>query len=108
MACLLLTGQLPPTVHSRMKEWIAERDEINKAVARDFIVLVRKSLAEKGIPLDIGYRDLNRDMTMSIEYCLDCGSEAYEEAGLIPRDRQGCGIKLSRSSDKSSLNGNMK
>ena len=64
MVCLLLTGQLPAGVQSKMKEWIAGKEEIDRRVARDFIVAVRKALAEKGVPLDRGHRDLNRLMTV--------------------------------------------
>ena len=67
MVCLLLTGQLPAGVQSKMKEWIAEKEEIDRRVARDFIVAVRKALAEKGVPLYRGHRDLNRLMTVSYD-----------------------------------------
>ena len=67
MVCLLLTGQLPMGVLGKMKEWIADKEDINRAVARDFIVAVRRALAEKGIPLDRGHRDLNRLMTVSTD-----------------------------------------
>ena len=62
MACLLLTGQLPPAVQSHMKEWVNGREEVTRATAREFIVLVRRVLTEKGISLDLGYRSMNRVM----------------------------------------------
>ena len=37
MVCLLLTGQLPMGVHGKMKEWIADKEDINRAVARDLL-----------------------------------------------------------------------
>ena len=48
MTCLLVTGQLQPAVQSHMKEWINGREEVTKATAREFIVLVRRVLTEKG------------------------------------------------------------
>ena len=62
MACLLLTGQLPPAVQSQMKEWVNGREEVTKATAREFIVLVRRVLTEKGMNLDLEYRNMNRVM----------------------------------------------
>ena len=62
MACLLLTGQLPPAVQSHMKEWVNRREEVTRATAREFIVSVRRVLTEKGINLDLGYRNINRVM----------------------------------------------
>ena len=63
MACLLLTGQLPPAVQSHIKEWINGREEVTRATAREFIILlVRRVLTEKGISLDLGYRSMNRVM----------------------------------------------
>ena len=62
MACLLLTGKLPPAVQGPMKDWVTERNEITKAISPEFMIAVRKSLTEKGIAWDRGYRDLNRVM----------------------------------------------
>ena len=45
-----------------MKEWVNGREEVTKATAREFIVLVRKVLTEKGMNLDLGYRNINRVM----------------------------------------------
>ena len=60
MPYLVLTSQLPPAVQSTLKDWMAARDEITKQSARIFIIMVRKTITEKGIPLDQGNRDLNR------------------------------------------------
>ena len=62
MACLLLIGQLLPAVQRHMKEWVNGREEFTKATAREFIVLVRRVLTEKGINLNLGYRNINRVM----------------------------------------------
>ena len=51
---------MPPAVQNSLKEWIAARDEVTKPLAREFIILFRKTLTERGIPLDRGHRDLNR------------------------------------------------
>ena len=48
MTCLLLTGLLQPAVQSHMKEWVNGREEVARATAREFIVLVRRVLTEKG------------------------------------------------------------
>ena len=69
MACLALTSQLPPAVQNILKDWIATQDEITKPIARDFIVVVRKRLTEKGIPLDRGNRDLNPLLEVRSEEC---------------------------------------
>ena len=45
-----------------MKEWVNRREEVTRATAREFIVSVRRVLTEKGINLDLGYRDINRVM----------------------------------------------
>ena len=60
IACLVLTSQVLPAVQNSLKEWIAARDEVTKPLAREFIILVHKTLTERGIPLDHGHRDLNR------------------------------------------------
>ena len=62
MACLLLTGQLPPPVQGPMKDWVIVKEEVTKGIARDFIKAVRKSLTEKGIALERGHHDLSRVM----------------------------------------------
>ena len=48
MTCLLLTGQLPPAVQSHMKEWVNGREEVTRATTREFVVLLRRVLTEKG------------------------------------------------------------
>ena len=62
MACLLLTGQLPPTVQCHMKELVNGREEVTRATVRDFIFLIRRVLTEKGINLVLGYNNKNRVM----------------------------------------------
>ena len=49
MACLVLTSQVPPAVQNSLKEWVAARDEVTKPLAREFIIMVRKTLTERGI-----------------------------------------------------------
>ena len=77
MACLVLVSQLPSAVQSSLKEWVAAHNEVTKPLARDFVVLVRKLLTEKGIPLDRGNRDLSR--------LLEVRSSKDED--LVERDR---------------------
>ena len=60
MACLVLISQMPQPAQNPLKEWIAAREDVTKPIARDFIVMVRKTLTERGITLDQGNRDLNR------------------------------------------------
>ena len=67
VACIVLITQLPPSVQSRINDWIAEKDDVNVIVTRDFINKVRKALVEKGIPLDKGHRVIARVCGVKIE-----------------------------------------
>ena len=67
IACVVLITQLPPSVQSLVNDWLAEKDDVNVTVAREFINKVRKTLAEKGIPLDKGHRDFAKVCGVKIE-----------------------------------------
>ena len=67
IACVVLITQLPSPVQGPVNDWLAEKEDVTTAVAREFIKKVRKLLVEKNIPLDQGHRDFGRVNEVRIE-----------------------------------------
>ena len=49
IACLVSISQVPPAIQNPLKEWVAAQAEVTKHLAREFIIIVRKALTERGI-----------------------------------------------------------
>ena len=66
-ACINLVTKIPHEVHPACEQWISEAAEnVSDKDARTFIKKVRTILAEKGIPVDTGYRQVNTVKVTSI------------------------------------------
>ena len=55
--CVMLIAQLPKEIQGRLKTDLAEKAEMNEAEGSAFVVKVKTLLVERGLPLDMGYRD---------------------------------------------------
>ena len=73
-----------PAIQNRLKECIAVQDEVTKSLAREFIIIVRKPLTEKGIQLDRGNRDLSR----LLEVRLSKDEAKAERQGVATHERE--------------------
>ena len=56
-ACVFMVSQVPLEVRTKLKDWVkAKGDGLDSDGALQFSIVVRKTLVEKGIPLDQGCR----------------------------------------------------
>ena len=86
LACLILGNQLPQGVRGSVQAWLDHPDhqEIGFKDARQFLILVRKELNTKGIPLDWGNRNFAVSKGVN-SVSIHSSDDEYENAEIFSR-----------------------
>ena len=85
VACVVLITQLPHSLQSSINDWLMEKEDVSPAIAREFILKVRRALVEKNIPLDKGYREFAKVLDIrSEDQSISEGKIAPEQIPLSP------------------------
>ena len=60
VACSMFISQMPNSMQTTLLEWLDRQEDMRTGEGRALLVKVKKILAEKDIPSDHGYRELER------------------------------------------------
>ena len=72
-------------MQSSINDWLMEKEDVSPAIAREFILKVRKALVEKNIPLDKGHHEFAKVFDIrSEDQSISEGKIAPEQTPLSP------------------------